>query len=102
MRLRMILLALGLALAALWVAAFLDSPVSVVVVRPDDPPYNVNVTTSLGHSCVTPCSLLYARAVRGPPRQARLPGTDALGRDTARRFDTSARDDQGYPPARLI
>jgi hypothetical protein len=44
------LLALGLALAGLWVAEFRDTLVSVVTVRADDPPYNVNVTTSLGHS----------------------------------------------------
>jgi hypothetical protein len=53
---------LGLAFAALWVAAYLDTPVSYIVLQRDTPPYNVTARSSLGNECVTPCSFpVYTR-----------------------------------------
>ena len=47
----------GLLIVAAWLAAFFTSPVSYMDFRSPAPPYNINVETSLGHTCITPCQI---------------------------------------------
>ena len=59
---RHVLVILAVLFTAGWCALWLSTPITIIPLSTNGPPYNVTARTSLGHVCETPCFLyLYTR-----------------------------------------